>query len=90
MGSRLVCRLGWLAAIPLCMVVAGDSTAVQDTPTKVEVIGTAFRLTMPDGRVLTGADLVGAVLMLGRRGRGAAQGADRWAAASTRGTRQAK
>ena len=65
MGSRLVCRLGWLAAIPLCMVLAGDSTAVQDTPTKVEVIGTAFRLTMADGRVLTGADLVGAVLMLG-------------------------
>src|SRR5262245_43263735 len=47
------------------MVVIGDDPAAQDAPTEVEIVGTAFRLTMADGRVLKGADLVGAVFLLG-------------------------
>ncbi len=34
----------------------------------MEVVGTAFRLTMADGRVLSGANLVGAILALGDAG----------------------
>jgi hypothetical protein len=56
-------RPGRLAALPLLLTLA--AAAAQETPAKVEVVGTAFRLTMADGRMLRGADLVGAVLALG-------------------------
>ena len=49
------------------MALAGG-LAAQEPPAKVEVVGTAFRLTMTDGRVLSGADLVGAILALGDAG----------------------
>jgi hypothetical protein len=64
-GSRRARRLGRLAALSLSVALAAGSVAAQETPAKVEVVGTAFRLTMADGRVLAGADLVGAVLTLG-------------------------
>ena len=60
MGAWRVRRLGRLAALLLCLAAAGDGAAARDVPAKVEVLGTAFRLTMTDGRVLAGADLVGA------------------------------
>ncbi|HET6467522.1 MAG TPA: ADYC domain-containing protein [Geminicoccaceae bacterium] len=53
-----------LAALPLALLVAAGAAA-PEPPAKVEVVGTALRLTMADGRVLTGDALVGAVLALG-------------------------
>ena len=67
-GSRRVSRLGRLAALPFSVALAAGGAAAQETPTKVEVVGTTFRLTMADGRVLAGTDLVGAVLALGDEG----------------------
>jgi ADYC domain len=67
-GARWIHRLGPLAALPLCLAVAAGGATAQETPAKVEVVGTAFRLTMADGRVLAGADLVGSVLALGGAG----------------------
>jgi hypothetical protein len=60
-------RLGRLAALPLALVLVAGAAA-QETPAKVEVVGTAFRLTMADGRVLAGADLLGAALAVGAAG----------------------
>jgi hypothetical protein len=54
--------------LSLAVAPAAGGTAAQETPAKVEVVGTAFRLTMADGRVLVGPDLIGAVLALGDAG----------------------
>jgi hypothetical protein len=50
--------LGWACA--LCLPLAARAEAVR----KVEVAGTTFRITTTDGRLLTGAGLIGAILTL--------------------------
>jgi len=51
-------RLLALLATPICLAVGHAADSVPS----LEVAGTQFRITMPDGRVLTSPDLVGAVL----------------------------
>ena len=59
MGAWRVRRLGRLAALLLCLAAAGDGAAARDVPAKVEVLGTAFRLTMTfDGDLKALADYV--------------------------------
>lgn len=54
------------AVLPVLLALAGWSGGSVPAPAvevgKVEIVGTAFRITLADGRVLTGAALVGAVL----------------------------
>jgi hypothetical protein len=47
-----------LLAIPLCSAIGQGAGAAPS----IEVVGTSFRVTLPDGRVLASPDLIGAVL----------------------------
>jgi hypothetical protein len=57
-ARALAVMLVWACA--LCLPVALHAEAVR----KVEVVGATFRITTTDGRLLTGAGLIGAVLTL--------------------------
>jgi hypothetical protein len=57
--------LAWAGALTFPALTAADAAvAAMEAVQRVEVVGTAFRLTTAAGRVLTGLDLVGAVLTL--------------------------
>ena len=55
----------WTAVLLLVLLTAQSHSVTGQTPTvgrTLEVVGTTFRVTMPDGRVLTSRDLLGVVL----------------------------
>src|SRR5688500_11706168 len=54
-----------LALVLAFMLSAHPDEPARDAFPKLRVVGTEFHLTMADGRVLAGLDLVGAVLTVG-------------------------
>jgi hypothetical protein len=61
-SRSLAVALVWSCALALPQLAA--SAAAAEAVRAVEIVGTAFRITTTDGRLLTGSGLIGAVLML--------------------------
>jgi ADYC domain len=55
-------RAASVLVVLIAAVVVVSAHAEGDTAPKIEVVGTEFRVTLPDGRQLTGDDLLGTIL----------------------------